>query len=236
MSRFELKPKVHALRRSGKSILEISRLVGISKSTSSLWCRDVELTPLQRNNLKEKMIRDGHAGRLKGAQVNRDKRIMALKGAAVWAKNIIGSLSKRDRLVAGVALYWAEGSKAMTTTGFVFVNSDPSMIMFMYEWITDVIGVEKEDIFVQISINEIHRYRIDDVLKFWSSLLDLPPDRFAKTSFAKSVQKKVYDNHNKHYGMLRLSVRRSTLLKYRVLKMIEIIKAGVAQVVRANAS
>ena len=236
MSRFELKPRAHALRKSGKSILEISRLVGISKSTSSLWCRDVELTPLQRNNLREKMIRDGHAGRLKGAQVNREKRVSALEGAAVWAKSIMGSMSKRDRLVMGVALYWAEGSKAMTTTGFVFVNSDPSMIRFMYEWMVNAIGVPKEDISVQIFINEIHRYRINDVLKFWSSLLDLSPDSFAKTSFAKSVQKKVYDNHDKHCGMLRLTVRRSTLLKYRVLKMIEIIKAGVAQVVRANAS
>ncbi len=236
MARYELKPEAHKLRRSGRSILEISRLVGISKSTASLWCRDIELTPSQKKNLQEKMISDGHAGRLKGAQVNRDKKINARKGAAIWANNMMGFLSKRDRLMVGTALYWAEGSKALTTTGFVFVNSDPLMIKYMYDWIIDIVGVPKEDLMVQVYINEIHRYRNDAVLKFWASLLDLSPDSFAKTSFAKSIQKKVYQNHNTHYGMLRLSVRRSTLLKYRVLEMIEVIKAGVAQVVRANAS
>ena len=86
------------------------------------------------------------------------------------------------------------------------------------------------------SMDEGTRKRPFEVLNFWSDLLDLPSERFLKTFFAKSVQKKVYENHNVHYGVLRLSVRRSTFLKYKVLSLIDITKAGVAQVVRANAS
>lgn len=236
MSKFELKPKALAFRRSGKSILEVSRLTGISKSTASLWCRDIELTPAQKDSLHEKMRREGFLGRLKGAQANKNKKIAAQKGAKIWARGFISKISRRDRLISGVALYWAEGSKAVTTTGFIFVNSDPVMIRFMYEWLIDIVKIPQEEIAAQISINEIHRYRIKAVLNFWSRLLDLPIERFSKTFFAKSVQKKVYQNHATHYGVFRLSVRKGTLLKYKVLQMIEILKAEVAQSVGAVVS
>ena len=236
MSRFELKPKALALRRSGKSILEVSRLVGISKSTASLWCRDIELTEAQRKRLYEKMVREGHRGRLLGAEANRQKKIAAQKGASVWAKDIVSDISVRDRLIAGIALYWAEGSKAVTTTGFIFVNSDPVMIRFMYDWLIRILKIPKKDITAQVSINKIHRYRINKVLNFWSHLLDLPLESFSKTFFATSIQKKIYANHETHYGVLRLSVRRGTLLKYKVIEMIGVLKAEVAQSVGAVVS
>lgn len=236
MSKFELKPNIISLRKSGKSIREIHLLTGLAKSTVSIWCREVILSERHKKRLHEKMKKMGYLGRLKGAQVNKDKKIRAQKDAVVWAQDMVGHLSKRDFFIAGIALYWAEGSKAVTTTGFIFVNSDPVMIRFMYEWLVDIIHIPKEELTAQISINEIHRDRIGKVLNFWSHLLDLAPGRFSKTFFAQSVQKKVYENHDVHYGVLRLSVRRSTLLKYKVLGLINIMKAGVAQVVRANAS
>ncbi len=236
MSRFELKPKAYAMRRAGKSIIEIYKTLGISKSTASLWCREIKLTDKQAENLKRNSIKGGLVGRQKGADTNRQKKIDAQNNANIWAQDFVSSISERDRLVAGIALYWAEGSKAVSTTGFIFVNSDPVMIRFMYEWLTDVIKIPKEDITAQVSINEIHRYRINKVLKFWSRLLDLPLDTFSRTFFAKSLQKKVYDNHSVHYGVFRLGVKRSTLLKYKVLKMIDILKAEVAQPVGAVVS
>ena len=236
MSRFELKPRAFVLRKSGRSILDISRLLGVSKSTASLWCRDLELTPTQQLKLHEKMKRDGLLGRQKGAEANRQKKIVAQKSAKDRASKLMPRISRRDRLIAGVALYWAEGSKASTSTRFILVNSDPLMIKFMHDWLIECMGIHKEDITAQVSINEVHRYRIEAVLNFWSHLLDLPLSSFSKTFFAKTVQKKVYQNHSVHYGVLRLSVRRGTFLKYTVLQMIEILKADVAQVVRASHS
>ena len=236
MSKFEFKPLVTALRKSGKSLNEIRKSTGLSKSTVSLWCRNIALSELQKKRLLDKMITMGHAGRLKGAQTNKEKKIKSQKEARIWSLDLLGSISERDKLISGIALYWAEGSKAASTSGFIFVNSDPIMIRFMYEWLIYSVQISKEDITAQISINEIHRYRIKKVLNFWSHLLDLPPERFSKTFFAHSIQRKVYQNHDIHYGVLRLSVRRSTVLKYKLLSLIDILKANVAQVVRADVS
>lgn len=233
MSKFNLKSKAFELRKSGKSINEIAKILVISKGTASIWCSEIELSDNQKKKLQDKMRKMGHTGRLKGAQANKDKKIKSQKEAKIWAENLIKDISLRDRFIIGVALYWAEGSKASTTTGFIFVNSDPIMINYMYDWLITVIGIPKIDIVAKISINESHKYRINKVLNFWSNLLDLPRNQFSNTFFQKTVQKKVYRNHDIHYGVLRLGVRRSTFLKYKVLALIEKLKAGVAQVARA---
>lgn len=224
MAKFELKSKVQFLRKRGMSLKQIMREAGISKSTASLWCRDIVLSEAQRQALKKKMIEGGHAGRLKGAEANHLKKVESQELARMEAAHILRSVSERDRLVSGIALYWAEGSKAESTFGFIFVNSDPAMISFMYRWLLEVMRVSKEDIYLHVSINEIHKPRIEKVLRFWSNLLDLPRSQFAKTFFMKVAQKKIYENHDVHYGVCRLGVRRSSLLKYKILALIDLLK------------
>jgi hypothetical protein len=94
----------------------------------------------------------------------------------------------------------------------------------MYKWLVDILKISKKDIFLQVSINAIHKYRIEKVLNFWADLLDLPKSCFGKTFFVDSVRKKVYENHDSHYGVLRLGVRKSTFLKYKILYLIDILK------------
>lgn len=224
MARFELKPKAYEMRRSGKAINEICRTLGISKSTASLWCRQIVLTPVQKKRLEEQRTAGGLIGRQKGAEANRQKKITAKNEAMKWAQKIMSNLSKRDDLIAGVALYWAEGSKADSTNGFLFVNSDPSMIAFVSYWLEDIMGIPKAEFAPQISINEIHKDRIQEVLSFWSRLLDLPRTSFSKPFFAKTKQKKTYENHSVHYGVMRLRIRRGSTLRYRVLALIDCLK------------
>lgn len=236
MAKSDLKFRAHRLRRQGSSIKEIVKELGVAKSTVASWCREINLSDDQKEFLYQKMITGVHRGRLRGAAVNRQKKLDAQEKARVYAGGRINAISEHDKLIAGVALYWAEGSKAPSTFGFLFVNSDPVMIRFMYEWLTIIMSVPKEEIYVMVSINELHRYRIDKVLNYWSNLLNLPRSQFAKTSFIKSIQKKRYENQDKHFGVLRLGVKKSSFLKYQTLALIDKLKAEVAQVVGAVVS
>lgn len=236
MSKFDLKPKATRLRKQGKSINEIARILNISKATASLWCSSMILSKSQKEFIEDRMRQISKIGVLKGAETNRNKKIESKKKAYKIAEEMLNNFSKRDRLITGVSLYWAEGSKADSTTGFIFVNSDPMMIKYIYNWLINIMNISKSDIVAKISINEVHKDRIEKVLNFWSNLLDLPLSQFLDTFFQKAIQKKVYENHDVHYGVLRLSVRRSTFLKYKVLALIEILKADVAQVARASHS
>ena len=54
----------------------------------------------------------------------------------------IGKLTKRERLVIGVALYAVEGTKI--DKGCCLSNSDPKIIKFMVYWFQEFGNVSKE--------------------------------------------------------------------------------------------
>ena len=217
MAKFEKRLQAQKLRREkGLSIKKIASILEVSKSTVSKWCLDIELTTQQKAQLLENNKRGG----LLGALANRRKKEARITYHDTLGKRHIKKLSKRDFLIAGVALYWAEGSKA-DRTKLSFINSDPGMIQFMYQWFQEVIGVQKIDFMPRISINEMHRPRIKKVIKYWSKLLALPRSQFGNPVFIKTKQKKVYENYDLYYGLLSLKMRRSTEIKYRILGLIK---------------
>ncbi len=225
MAKSDIKIKARELRRTGVSILEIARKFGVAKSTVSLWCRDILLSDAQKNNLLQTKSLAVSRGRLLGAETNRLKRVVVIEEGKKWAKSTIVSLSKRDLLIAGIALYWAEGSK--TDRRFIFVNSDPAMILLMYKWLKSVFQIEKEAFMPRLSINEIHKPRVHKVLEFWSNLLELPVAQFGNPWYIKAKVHKVYDNYDTYYGILRLGMRDAAPFKYKMLSLISLLSGIV---------
>jgi predicted transcriptional regulator len=221
MAKFDKKKEAHILRRKGHSINGIAKELGVSKASVSVWCKDLVLTKKQKEILLKNSIRGGSIGRLKGAQINKEKKEKIIGFYKEEGKSAVGSVSQREKLLVGTALYWAEGSKR---TKLSFVNSDPQMILFMCNWFQECLGVKKEDFIVRVSINEIHTPRINKVIKFWSDLLQLPKSQFRKTLYIKVKPKKIYENHDIYYGMLALRIRRSSKLLYRISGLVEAIR------------
>ncbi|MCF7865380.1 MAG: hypothetical protein K9M11_02650 [Candidatus Pacebacteria bacterium] len=155
---------------------------------------------------------------MKGSEFHRNKKRLAIKKANEIAAVKIGILAEREFFIAGVALYWAEGSKK--DSGVAFSNSDPKMIQFMYEWFKKFFNLRDTDFMPRIFINAQHSDRIDKVLTFWSSLLELPSGYFGRTVLLRISQKKVYENRETYFGVLSLRVRKSTWIKYQILGMI----------------
>lgn len=139
------------------------------------------------------------------------------------AKKQLNRISDRDLLVAGVALYWGEGSKS-DKSQLAFVNSDPEAIKFMFCWFKKIMHIKNEEFMPRIFINNIHKNRIKKVLKFWSKLLNLPEGQFGNPVFLGGRPKKVYENHDNYYGVLSLKIRKSSKIKYHVLGFIEALK------------
>ena len=92
-------------RKKGLSIKEIAERVGAGKSTVSLWCRDIELTPFQIKRL-EKKERDGRLrGKLKGARIQKERRLKRIKEIYKQARKDIKKLSKENLFLTDLALY-----------------------------------------------------------------------------------------------------------------------------------
>jgi hypothetical protein len=204
------------------SIGQIATQLKVSKGSVSLWCRDISLTEKQAQRLHLNSVRAGHAGRLRGALKNKQQRIERIESLRRLAQDDVGVLSKRDLLLIAVALFWAEGAKSGSR--FMFVNSDPAMILCMYRYVIEVEKVDPKDIFVRIQINRIHEPRIRSVLKFWRTLLNLSAEQFGTPYYIQALSKKVYENHSSYFGIARLGVRKGTILQYKLLGYIDALK------------
>src|SRR3990170_3922633 len=118
------------------------------------------ISPMAKSDLKlkakERRNNDPHYGR-RGIYLERlkkvtDDRKLRLKEEGI---GLVGRLSRRERFLAGVALYWAEGFKKDKMVGLA--NTDPEMIKFIIRWFIECLGVEKNSFRLRVVINESHK-------------------------------------------------------------------------------
>lgn len=205
MSKTIEKKKAIELRKEGLSYNEIRQKITVSKSTLSLWLRSVGLAKRQIRILTERQ----RESQQRAVKIWHEKRLYRTSQIHEMAKNEIKILSKREKWLIGIALYWAEGSKErIRGTRVQFSNSDPRMILIFREWILDYLLVQPEDIIYTLYIHE-NSQDITGVIKFWADLLHIDVAEI-KLYFKKhNVSPKRKNIGESYKGLIRLVVRRS---------------------------
>lgn len=215
MAKFVEKLKARQLRRGGESIKVIAKKLKVAPATVSVWCRDILLTREQIRRLEQRRTMAGYAGRLKGAQMQKNRRISLIEKFRKQGYRDLGKLSHRDFFLTGLGIYAGEGYKYKNVAGLT--NSDPYIIKFMLRWFKEICQVTNDRFFCQIGINESHLYRVREVEWFWSKLIGIDLKQFWKTSLKKVKSKKVYEHPEEHFGTLAIRIRKSTALEYQIL-------------------
>ncbi len=215
MAKSQEKIKARVLRKNGESIKDIARLLGVSKSSASIWCQDIELTIQQIENLNRKMLAGNYIGSIKGARIQRERKEMRINEQKNIGIKKIGVIKNRNLLFAGLGLYLGEGNKAWNK--FQFSNSNPQILKLFILWLEKCFEFPKIDLVFTVFINEIHILREETVKKYWIKTLDIKTDQFRKTTFIKSKNKKVYENFTNHFGTLSIRAKKSSSLQHKIL-------------------
>lgn len=215
MAKQQEKRQALLLRRDGKSINFIAEKLGVSKSTVSGWCKDIELTTQQIESIARLSKHHATTSLLQAAEEQRRNRIVNTENHRTFGEQKVGSISDRDVLMVGLGLYWGEGYKKGSQE-LGFTNSDPAMILFYLRWLGICYNITPGRLILRVSINNIHTHREKEILGYWSKLVKIPLTQFTKTSFIKTQTKKQH-YIGKHYGTLRVKVRRGTMLRHEIL-------------------
>jgi len=199
--KLELKLKAKKLRKEGLSVKEIQKRLKVSRSSVSLWVRDIKLNKKQI----EKLYLNKKTGALKGSIIAAMNKIQAREELTqrLMKEGIkdVGKLSKRDRFIAGIALYFAEGNKEDSSV--VFSNTDPRAIGFMTNWLREICKVSEDKfrgaLYIHDNLNEKKAKR------FWSNITGIPLRQFTKTYIVKNNPNRF--RKTKHiYGVFRITV------------------------------
>ena len=146
--------------------------------------------------LTNKRLKGAARGRIIGAKKQQRGRIRRTKRLIRDGKKEVGSLNKRDRFVAGIALYLGDGYKSDKSVGFS--NSNPQIIFFMMDWFRKFCQVPEAKFRGQIWIHEgLNELK---ARKYWSKVTNIPISQFQKSYIAENkkesrkIRKKLHEH------------------------------------------
>ncbi|MBT2441931.1 hypothetical protein J7E93_17815 [Streptomyces sp. ISL-36] len=206
-----LRARARELRLKGMTYDRIQLELGCSKSSISLWVRD--LPKPERTRTRE----EASAIARKGWEVTLQRREEARQRTKQEAAGEIGTMTDRELFLLGVAPYWAEGTKSKPyrrQERITFINSDPDMIKLFLDWLR-LLGVEDERLRFYVHIHETAD--VGAAERFWAEIVGRDTASFNKTSLKKHNPKTNRQNTKEEYrGCLVIQVRQSAELYRRV--------------------
>lgn len=194
----EIRNSAIKLRSKGYSLFEIATHLKISKSTSSLWLRNIKLNKQAKSRIEQIKFK----ARSKANNTIK-KRIQERRGE--FHRNAGNTITKLKvlenpslcKLLCSI-LYWGEGSK----TGYrvAFINSDPVMIATFIK-LFRLSFVLNESKFRALA--HIHEYHSDiEIKKYWSEITKIPISQFTKSYLKPHTGKTIRMGYK---GTIRIS-------------------------------
>ena len=171
--KFNEKLKAIEFRKKGVGFGQILKEVRVSKSTLSLWLRDVEVD----KDIKEKILVGRELSRRLAAESRKQQRKINTAAAIEQGTKEFSRLSNNPLFLAGLCLYWAEGDKHKQER-VKFTNSDEKMIFLMMKWFREICEVPEEKFRIALHVHNLHV--ANDVKNYWSQITGVPESQFQK--------------------------------------------------------
>jgi transcriptional regulator with XRE-family HTH domain len=158
--------RARRLRATGLPMAEIAARLGVSRSSVSLWARDVPFEPRQRDP----------RGRRRAPNALQRRKRAEIDRLLAEGRDRVGRLSEREFLLAGVALYAGEGSKRDGNVSFA--NSDWRMVAFYCSWLRRFFAIDESRLRVRLYLHE--GLDLAAATAYWSEVTGIPESQFGK--------------------------------------------------------
>ena len=203
-----LRAKARELRLQGLGYDDIVAQLHVSKSSVSLWVRDLP-RPVSQEEARRRGT-EAARRRWRELQPTRDAERTAECDAAAAE---IGELTDRELLIAGAIAYWCEGAKSKPyrrQEGVDFINSDPRVVLLFLRFLASV-GVGRDRLRFRVHIHE--SAGIEAATEYWRSLCGISVSQFTKPNLKHHNPQTTRKNTGTGYhGCLQVRVLRSASL------------------------
>ena len=117
------------------------------------------------------------------------------------------SISDEKLKIAGVMLYWAEGTLKGNTVDFA--NSDPQMIRVFLRFLREICGVNEERL--RVYLYGYSQHNIKELKKYWHTLTKIPLSRFTQPYIRRGGSN--LGNRKLLYGLVHIRYNDKRLLR-----------------------
>ncbi len=195
----DLKKKAQELRKKGYSIKELKEILKVSKSSISVWVKDVRLS----STAQARLVNNYTKGQLASQKTIKEKTHQKNIEAEIFALDKLKKLklSFDFSLLLCTMIYECEGSKSIKDS-VTFTNSDPNLIKTFLFTFRESFKLEEKKFRVLMYLHGYHNEAKQK--KFWSHITKIPTSQFQKT-----FNKKNSNIHNKegYQGCIQVRYR-----------------------------
>lgn len=217
----ELRVQARDLREQGWSYNAIARKLRVSKSSLSLWLRDLPKPEIYQPGeppAGSRMSPEEWADFcVQRHELYRKRRAKERRRTVLEAVEDVGDLSGRELLIAGAMIYWCEGAKTKPwrrQNAVVLINSDACLID-LYLRFLDHVGYGIGQLRFVLHIHE--DADAEAATAYWMDVTGATREQFRKPVIKRhnprTVRKRVGDHY---HGALLVYVRKSAALYLRI--------------------
>jgi len=175
------------LRKKGKSYQEIANLLKISKSTVSLWLKDINWSQDIKKQLISKSKIDSRERMIRLAVVRKkelDKHYLTAKKEAT--REFI-KIKENKLFITAISLYWGEGDKVFKNGIVRISNIDGKVLKIFNDFLQQICLIDIEKIRAGILLYPDLNSK--KCLKFWSKEIKISEERFFKSTVIQGRHK-----------------------------------------------
>lgn len=218
------------MRIMGHSYNEIRARLGIPKSTLSVWFKGLVLSEQARARLAERVRVGTLNGLVKRNKLQTHKARRRALQVRLRSESEVPNLNKKDLMLAGTFLYWAEGYKRPVIRGgkertahrISFLNSDPDIVRIFVCFLEEVLEIPRDRIYVCMRLYE--HINKDEAKRHWMKASGLSSKHFKNTTYVVSGASKRKRPYNRlPYGTAQIAVN-DTEKFHRLMGLIDGVK------------
>jgi len=117
------------------------------------------------------------------------------------------TIAEEKLKIAGIMLYWAEGTLRGCTVDFA--NSNPQMIKIFLKFLRDICGIKDERL--RVYLYAYSYYNLDELKKFWHDVTGIPLEQFTKPYVRRGSPN--LSDRKLLYGLVHIRYNDKKLLK-----------------------
>lgn len=195
------------LRQNGQSINSIAKELNVSKSSVSIWVKDIILTDKQ----KEKFINDKKPFlKILSSEYVTKCRLERLK---YQNEGRLKAKEKEIEHAIMCMLYWGEGEKSRNVV--CMSNSDIFLLKLFLNYIRKYFKVINKDISIYINTHTGNGLSKEEIEKYWLDGLNLTKESLRKTTFNNySIYSKKKKVGKLLYGTCRVVICKTSIVQH----------------------
>lgn len=207
MSTSPIKSQAMKLREKGYVYAQISKELGVPKSTVYSWVAHIQLSENQTHMLRSYQLAKRRDTITRLAEIRKARTFEQEVELRIQARNIVDdqTLTLNNKKVICAVMFWCEGGKDISS-GVKFINSDPLMISSFLKLLRECFTIEESKLRALIHLHEYHD--ASKQLSYWSGITGIPVTQFHKPFLKPNTGKNIHLGYpgcvSVRYGDVRL--------------------------------